>query len=65
MNGNQVVAIHHREERKERIRERAETKLDLPKETLAQDSIANEEGKDTQDGTKEHWDGILDGSKNE
>jgi hypothetical protein len=44
---DQVVTIHHSEEGEEGVGKGAETEFNLPKQTLAEDGIANEEGHDT------------------
>lgn len=63
MDGDQVVAIHHGEQREEGIREGAETEFNLPEKGLTQDGIANEKRQDTEEGTGKDRDCELDGSQ--
>ena len=55
MNGDQIIAIHHSEQAKEGVREGTKPKFYLPKETLPQDCIANEEWQDSYDCSDQNW----------
>jgi hypothetical protein len=46
---DQIISIHHSEQGKKGVRKGAKTKFYLPKETLSQDCITNEEWQDTYD----------------